>query len=45
MDSYLAVEGVEGRLEVLGELLEGLFRDGDGGICHLIIPGFVMWTA
>ena len=40
MGSYLGVEEVESGLEVLGDLLEGLFGIGDRGVCHLVIPGF-----
>ena len=40
MGSYLGVEGVEGGLKVLGELLKGFFGVSDGGIHHLVIPGF-----
>ena len=40
MSSYLGVKRVECGLKVLSEFVEGLFRVGDGGVCHLIIPGF-----
>ena len=40
MGSYLGVEGVEGGLKVVGELVEGFSRIGDGGIRHSIIPCF-----
>ena len=40
MGGYLGIEGVEGGLKVQGELIKGLFRVGDGGVHHLIVPGF-----
>ena len=40
MSGYFGIKGVEGGFEILGELVEGLFRVGSGGICHFVIPGF-----
>ena len=40
MGSYFSVKGVEGGFEVLGELVEGLFRIGNGSVCHFVILGF-----
>ena len=40
MGSYFGVKGVEGGLEILGKLIEGLFGVGNGSICHSVIPGF-----
>ena len=38
--SGFGVKGVAGGFEDLGELLKGLFRVGNGGICHLVVPCF-----
>ena len=36
----LGVEGVEGGFKVIDELVERLFRVGDVGVGHPVIPGF-----
>ena len=38
MGCGFGVEGVEGGLEVLCELLKGFLSVGDIGICKLIVP-------
>ena len=40
MGGHLGVEGVEGGFKVQGELINGLFGVANGGVRHLIIPGF-----
>ena len=40
MGSYFGVEGVEGGLEVLSELVECLFQIGNGSVSHFVIPDF-----
>ena len=40
MGGYLGVEGVESGFKVQGELIKGLFGVGNGGVHHVIVPGF-----
>ena len=40
MGGDLSVKGVEGGFEVGDKFVKGFLRGGNGGISHLVIPGF-----